>query len=48
MPVEDSWAEKQMNLHGQTRPGMEHTKQLADVLYTKWAESLKNRWPSLV
>lgn len=48
MPIDDAWTEKQMNLPGQIRPGMEHTKQLADVLYTKWAEGLKNRWPSLV
>lgn len=35
----------QPNLPGQIVPGMEHTKQLADALYGKWAEGLKNRWP---
>lgn len=47
MPMDDGWAEKQSNLPGQLTPGMEHTKQLADVLYSKWAEGLKNRWPVL-
>lgn len=36
-----------MKLPGQMIPGMEHTKQLADVLYSKWAESLMTRWPAL-
>lgn len=26
-------------------PGMEHTKQLQDALYNRWAEGLKSRWP---
>ena len=32
------------NLPGQHLPGMEHTKQLSDVLYQRWAEGLRNRW----
>ncbi|KAJ5992126.1 hypothetical protein N7451_007850 [Penicillium sp. IBT 35674x] len=32
------------NLPGQNASGMEHTKQLTDVLYTRWAEGLRNRW----
>ncbi len=47
MPTDDGWAEKQWNLPGQLTPGMEHAKQLADVLYSKWADGLKNRWPVL-
>lgn len=34
-------------LPGNLLPGMEHTKQLADVLYLKWTEGLINRWPNL-
>ncbi|KAI9760670.1 MAG: hypothetical protein M4579_001534 [Chaenotheca gracillima] len=34
-----------VNMPGQVLPGMEHTKQLADVLYGRWAEGLKTRWP---
>ncbi|KAK3171413.1 hypothetical protein OEA41_003497 [Lepraria neglecta] len=45
--TEDVWADKQLQLPGQLVPGMEHTKQLADVLYSKWAEGLKNRWPNV-
>lgn len=45
--ADDMWVEKQMNLPGQQTPGMEHTKQLADVLYGKWVEGLRNRWPAL-
>jgi serine/threonine-protein kinase 24/25/MST4 len=43
------WTDKQMQLQlpGQLVPGMEHTKQLADALYGKWAEGLKNRWPNV-
>ena len=44
MPMQDSSTEIQLNLPGQSVPGMEHTKQLADVLYGKWADGLKNRW----
>ncbi|KAJ5706646.1 hypothetical protein N7488_006447 [Penicillium malachiteum] len=32
------------NLPGQNASGMEHTKQLSDVLYSRWAEGLRNRW----
>lgn len=39
--------EKLTNLPGQVVPGMEHTKQLADVLYSRWADGLRNRWPAL-
>ncbi|KAJ5684991.1 hypothetical protein N7536_007610 [Penicillium majusculum] len=28
----------------QAGPGMEHTKQLSDVLYQRWSEGLRNRW----
>ncbi|KAL9046284.1 MAG: hypothetical protein Q9206_007116 [Seirophora lacunosa] len=43
----DAWAEKSMKPPGQMIRGMAHTKQLADVLYNKWAESLMTRWPAL-
>ncbi|QSZ34090.1 hypothetical protein DSL72_005678 [Monilinia vaccinii-corymbosi] len=33
------------NLPGQIVPGMEHTKQLADVLYARWAEGLGKKFP---
>lgn len=36
-----------LKLPGQMIPGMEHTKQLADVLYGKWAEGLMVRWPGM-
>jgi serine/threonine-protein kinase 24/25/MST4 len=39
--------EKLANLPGQASPGMEHTKQLADVLYGRWADGLRNRWPAV-
>lgn len=39
--------EKLTNLPGQVVPGMEHTKQLADVLYSRWADGLRSRWPAL-
>ncbi|KAH0562570.1 hypothetical protein GP486_002745 [Trichoglossum hirsutum] len=46
VPQEDIWADShQMNLPGRLIPGMEHTKILADVLYSRWAEGLKTRWP---
>ncbi|KAE8166693.1 Pkinase-domain-containing protein [Aspergillus tamarii] len=35
------------NLPGQQVPGMEHTKQLSDVLYQRWSEGLRNRWPGM-
>ncbi len=28
-------------------PGMEHNKQLSDVLYGRWLEGLRERWPSV-
>ncbi|KAI9740500.1 MAG: hypothetical protein M1834_005080 [Cirrosporium novae-zelandiae] len=34
-------------LPGLSTPGMEHTKQLADVLYERWSSGLKNRWPAV-
>ncbi|KAH7310297.1 kinase-like domain-containing protein [Rhexocercosporidium sp. MPI-PUGE-AT-0058] len=39
--------ERLNNLPGQVVPGMEHTKQLADVLYGRWADGLRNRWPAV-
>ncbi|OBT85909.1 STE/STE20/YSK protein kinase [Pseudogymnoascus sp. 03VT05] len=48
MQVADrEWNEKMHNLPGQVTPGMEHTKQLADVLYGRWADGLRNRWGAL-
>ncbi|KAL8999053.1 MAG: hypothetical protein Q9169_002051 [Polycauliona sp. 2 TL-2023] len=47
IPSDEGAVKKNMNLPGQMIPGMEHTKQLADVLYGKWAEGLLNRWPAL-
>ncbi|KAL3435483.1 hypothetical protein BDV09DRAFT_185054 [Aspergillus tetrazonus] len=35
------------NLPGQSVPGMEHVKQLSDVLYQRWSEGLRNRWPGI-
>ncbi|KAJ5148612.1 hypothetical protein N7448_000190 [Penicillium atrosanguineum] len=32
------------NMPGQNVAGMEHTKQLSDVLYSRWADGLRNRW----
>ncbi|CAI7593216.1 unnamed protein product [Penicillium discolor] len=32
------------SLPAQAAPGMEHTKQLSDVLYQRWSEGLRNRW----
>lgn len=37
--------DKQLDLPGQVIPGMEHTSRIADALYGKWVEGLKNRWP---
>jgi serine/threonine-protein kinase 24/25/MST4 len=45
--VDDAWKEKITNLPGQAIPGMEHTKQLADVLYGRWSGCLANRWPAV-
>ncbi|KAA8573577.1 hypothetical protein EYC84_005160 [Monilinia fructicola] len=36
---------EKLNLPGQVVPGMEHTKQLADVLYARWAEGLGKKFP---
>ncbi|KAI1366577.1 kinase-like domain-containing protein [Xylaria arbuscula] len=30
----------------ETQPGMEHCKQLSDVLYSRWVDGLRLRWPS--
>jgi len=34
-------------LPGQTVAGLEHNKQLADVLYGRWVEGLRSRWPQV-
>lgn len=44
---ESNFKEKLSNLPGQIVPGMEHTTQLADVLYSRWADGLRSRWPAL-
>lgn len=31
----------------EARPGMEHSKQLSDVLYSRWVDGLKIRWPAV-
>lgn len=43
----DEHKEKLTNLPGQAIAGMEHTKQLADVLYGRWADGLRTRWPAV-
>ncbi|KAI0393421.1 Pkinase-domain-containing protein [Xylariaceae sp. FL0594] len=30
----------------EARPGMEHCKQLSDVLYSRWVDGLRLRWPT--
>ena len=45
--AEEAGLDKPSELPGQLVPGMDHTKQLADVLYSKWVDSLKNRWPNV-
>ncbi|MCJ1310521.1 hypothetical protein MMC25_004185 [Agyrium rufum] len=40
--------EKLPNLPGQVVPGLEHNAQIADVLYGKWVEGMRNRWPNIV
>ncbi|KAN0080685.1 Protein kinase-like domain containing protein [Elaphomyces granulatus] len=46
--VDPSWQSSQaINIPGQQVLGMEHTKQLTDVLYQRWAEGLRNRWPGV-
>ncbi|EAW14891.1 STE20 family serine/threonine-protein kinase [Aspergillus clavatus NRRL 1] len=43
-----NWQPAQLsNLPGQQVQGMEHTKQLSDVLYQRWSDGLRNRWPGL-
>lgn len=32
---------------GQAVPGLEHTKHLGDVLYARWCEGLRMRWPAV-
>jgi serine/threonine-protein kinase 24/25/MST4 len=39
--------ERLHNLPGHAIAGMEHTKQLGDVLYGRWADGLRNRWPAI-
>lgn len=36
---------EKLNLPGQIVPGMEHSKQLADVLYARWADGLGKKFP---
>lgn len=43
----EEWKEKGYNYPGQVVNGMEHTKQLADVLYGRWMDGLRNRWPAV-
>ncbi|KAG9245440.1 kinase-like domain-containing protein [Calycina marina] len=43
----DEHREKLANLPGQAHSGMEHTKQLADVLYGRWLDGLRNKWPAV-
>ncbi len=45
--AEDPWKEKVGHLPGLAIPGMEHTKQLADVIYGRWSDGLRNRWPAI-
>ena len=46
--VDDDSAALEKNLPGRpAAPGLEHTRQLADVLYNKWVGGLQNRWPSM-
>ena len=41
------YREKLNNLPGQVVPGMEHTTRLADVLYGRWSDGLRHRWPAV-
>ncbi|KAK2763201.1 hypothetical protein FQN54_009837 [Arachnomyces sp. PD_36] len=45
--IESGWSTQKSNLPGQHVLGMEHTKQLGDVLYDRWTEGLRNRWPAV-
>ncbi len=47
LPAPDPLSQEPSKLPGQIVPGMDHTRQLADALYSKWAEGLKNRWPNV-
>lgn len=47
MLPETDYRERLSNLPGQAIAGMEHTKQLADVLYSRWSDGLRNRWPAV-
>ncbi|QIX02516.1 hypothetical protein AMS68_008033 [Peltaster fructicola] len=40
-----SEAKMQASMPGQSEKGMEHVGMLADVLYGRWADGLKARWP---
>ncbi|EEH05230.1 serine/threonine-protein kinase [Histoplasma capsulatum G186AR] len=42
--ADDHWQGAGLNLPGQQVLGMEHTKQLADVLYDRWTAGLRSRW----
>ena len=44
---EPDYRERLVNLPGQAIAGMEHTMQLADVLYNRWSEGLRSRWPAV-
>ncbi|CAM1508300.1 Fc.00g051480.m01.CDS01 [Cosmosporella sp. VM-42] len=47
----DAWAEKaavEAKYPGrEPRSGMEHCKQLSDVLYSRWTDGLRIRWPAV-
>ena len=44
---ENFCVETASNVPGRSSPGIDHTNPLADVLYSKWVEGLKNRWPNV-
>lgn len=39
--------EKLVGLPGREVPGMEHLKDLAEVLYSRWSDGLRGRWPNV-
>ncbi|CRG87474.1 Mst3-like protein kinase, putative [Talaromyces islandicus] len=47
LQVDASLSPPLANLPGHNAPGMDHTKQLANVLYQRWSEGLRNRWPAI-
>jgi serine/threonine-protein kinase 24/25/MST4 len=47
MQPDAEYRERLSNLPGHAIVGMEHTKQLADVLYGRWSDGLRNRWPAV-